>query len=102
MISSGRPPPESVPASCFFARRGKSSNTLSIVCFIFTRARASVAPVGKFSVTVKVGKSWRPSGNLTDAEIADLVRIQAGDIPFGKNNPAAARSFDIGDGADQR
>jgi hypothetical protein len=56
-----------------------------------------VAPVGKFSVTVKA-----PLGNLTDAEIADLVRIQAGDIAFGKNNPAAARSFDIGDGADQR
>jgi hypothetical protein len=53
--------------------------------------------VGKFSVTVKA-----PLGNLTDAEIADLVRIQAGDIAFGKNNPAAARSFDIGDGADQR
>src|SRR2546426_8968765 len=47
-------------------------------------------------------KELAPLGNLTDAEIADLVRIQAGDIAFGKNNPVAARSFDIGDGADQR
>jgi hypothetical protein len=39
---------------------------------------------------------------LTDAEIADLVRIQAGDIASGKNNPAATRSLDTGDGADQR
>ena len=58
-------PPDSVPASCRWrsARRGKSWKTQSSVVRRMPRARPRERhPSSRFSSTVIVGKSWRPSG----------------------------------------
>ncbi len=57
-------PPESVPALCRrrSASRGKSAITRSIAALAPARARGITAPISRFSMTVMVGKIWRPSG----------------------------------------
>ena len=75
-------PPESVPASCRrrSARSGKSANTRSSVSPRRRRLSALRAPSSRFSSTVIVGKSWRPSGTwaippaTTAADDSPLIR----------------------------
>ena len=54
------------------------ANTSRSVCFAPARARGSMAPICRFSSTVRVGKHLAALGDLADAEVADLVRFEAG------------------------
>jgi hypothetical protein len=60
-------PPESVPASwpTRSSRRGKSEKTHESVSARRARAAGVTAPSSRFSRTLMVGKSWRPSGTWT-------------------------------------
>ena len=56
-------PPDIVPAVWRrrSASRGNSANTSCKVCFALPRARGSSAPTSRFSWTVRLGNTWRPS-----------------------------------------
>ena len=57
-------PPDKVPAICSrrSANRGNQSRIFSKFSFQFSRPASVLAPNSKFSMTVKEGKTWRPSG----------------------------------------
>ena len=69
-------PPERVPASCFTrsARRGKSATTSASVSFIAVASRWPHAPSSRFSRTVRLGNTPRPSGTSeTPASVTSSV-----------------------------
>src|SRR6202165_2324754 len=57
-------PPDSVPANCSrrSARRGNNSNSARWVAGQARRAAGVCAPISRFSSTVSVRNTWRPSG----------------------------------------
>ncbi len=89
-------PPESVPAS--WVRRsasfGNRRYASASVSFALPRARGSSAPISRFSSTLSVGNTWRPSATWPMPRLqiwCDSSRVIS--RPLKVMRPARARSM---------
>ena len=77
------------------------ANTSRMVSAMAPRARGSSAPTSQVLLHGQRGEDLPPLGHLADAQIADAMAGQPGDVPAAKGDAARARRLDAGDGADQ-